>query len=265
MTIKKYVFIGGLHSSGTTLLHDLMCAHPDVSGFTGTNVSRNEGQHLQTVFLPAYTYEGGVGKFAFHPQSHLNETSPLITMENRMRLYDQWNRHWDMNKRCLIEKSPPNIVRMRFLQAMFYDSYFIIMLRHPLAAGYSMQQWRAYDALTGIKHWYAAHEILLEDLPHIKNCILIRYEDFVLQPEYYMKRVYAGLKLPACPIHETIHKNTNDRYYKLWEHDLSLDAELLPNAMEYIGMQTRFGYTLTNPYVGAISTDIPTEQGSFAG
>ena len=35
-----HVFIGGLHASGTTLVHRLLCMHPSVSGFSGYRSAR---------------------------------------------------------------------------------------------------------------------------------------------------------------------------------------------------------------------------------
>ena len=44
------VFVGGLHRSGTSLVHRCLALHPAVSGFSGTGVPEDEGQHLQTVY-----------------------------------------------------------------------------------------------------------------------------------------------------------------------------------------------------------------------
>ena len=62
----RFVFLAGLHRSGTTLLARLLAAHPEVSGFSGTGVPADEGQHLQTVYPAAKVY-GGPGRFGFAP------------------------------------------------------------------------------------------------------------------------------------------------------------------------------------------------------
>ena len=54
MNGHRLVFLAGLHRSGTTLLARLLAAHPEVSAFSDTGVSADEGQHLQTR-LPART------------------------------------------------------------------------------------------------------------------------------------------------------------------------------------------------------------------
>ena len=113
---RRLVFVAGLHRSGTTPLARLLAAHPEISGFDGTGVKEDEGQHLQDVYPSARRY-GGAGRFALDPRSHLTEESPLATPENATRLARQWSQHWDLDRRLLLEKSPPNLVMTRFLQA----------------------------------------------------------------------------------------------------------------------------------------------------
>ena len=68
----RFVFLAGLHRSGTTLLARLLAAHPEVSGFSGTGVPADEGQHLQSVY-PAAKVWGGPGRFGFAPEAHFTE------------------------------------------------------------------------------------------------------------------------------------------------------------------------------------------------
>ena len=75
----RYIFVGGLHRSGTSVLFRALRDHPEVSGFQGTASPEDEGMHLQTVFPPSGRY-GGAGEFGFHPEAHLTEASPLVSM-----------------------------------------------------------------------------------------------------------------------------------------------------------------------------------------
>jgi hypothetical protein len=50
VTGERLVFIGGLHRSGTSIVHRCLSDHPDVSGFQSTGVWEDEGQHLQSVY-----------------------------------------------------------------------------------------------------------------------------------------------------------------------------------------------------------------------
>ena len=101
-----------------------------VSGFSNTGVDEDEGQHLQDV-MPTGQAFGGPGRFALDPASALTEASPLVSADNARRLADQWSRHWNTSRPVLLEKSPPNIVRMRFLQALFPSASFIMVCGTP--------------------------------------------------------------------------------------------------------------------------------------
>ena len=106
---KVFIFIGGVHKSGTSLLHEILKSHPDISGFSDTGVPEDEGQLLQSVYPPAYTF-GGAGRFGFHEESYMDEHHPLATERNAEELFLQWSRYWDLDRPYLIEKSPPNII-----------------------------------------------------------------------------------------------------------------------------------------------------------
>jgi hypothetical protein len=112
----QFVFIGGLHRSGTSLLHRLLTSHPAISGFSDTGVPEDEGQHLQSVYKPAKDH-GGPGRFAFDPASHLTEADASSEAEAARRLWQDWHPRWELDCPVLVEKSLPNVVRTRYLQA----------------------------------------------------------------------------------------------------------------------------------------------------
>src|SRR5262249_34875208 len=131
MAKQKLLFIGGLHRSGTSPLFRALRDHPDISRFRNTGVPEDEGPLLQTVYPPAWNF-GGAGWFGFHSQSHLTEDSPLATPQNAARLMEEWGQRWDLTRSVLMEKSPPNLLMTRFLQELFPEAYFLIVVRHPI-------------------------------------------------------------------------------------------------------------------------------------
>src|SRR5689334_17879745 len=135
------VFVGGLHRSGTTLLARAIARHPAVSGLEGTNVPEDEGEHVQSVYPDSWEL-GNVGRFGFAPDAHLTERSPLVTPANRDTLLSEWSRYWDLRRPVLLEKSPPNMLKLRFLQALFPRSRAIVILRHPLVVTCAHLKWR---------------------------------------------------------------------------------------------------------------------------
>src|SRR5579871_293575 len=127
MNTHAFVFVTGLHRSGTSPLHRCLRAHPQMSGFHNTNVPEDEGQHLQTV-LPRGGAYGGPGRFGRHPEVHMTETHPLATPETAHALFAQWAPYWDLEKPYLIEKTPMTLLRTRMFQALFPNSFFIVII-----------------------------------------------------------------------------------------------------------------------------------------
>lgn len=249
MTDKQYVFIGGLHRSGTSLLHSILKHHPDISGFHDTGVPEDEGQHLQTVFPPAKAF-GGPGKFVFHPDAYLDETSPLITDENRECLLKEWSTHWDTRKPVLIEKSPPNLIRSRFFQALFPRSKFIFVVRHPIPVTFATRKWTPDSSVASLlHHWSTAHRILLQDLPHLQHSLLLRYEDMVTNTDTVLQRIHNFIGVSHHAPQEAIDTAINQKYYAVWESYCQKHPFQRWLMRMRTGLTRHFGYSLSAPYL----------------
>jgi hypothetical protein len=258
----RYIFVGGLHRSGTSVLFRSLRDHPEVSGFQGTASPEDEGMHLQTVFLPSGRY-GGAGAFGFHPEAHLTELSPLVSEANRQKLFAEWSRYWNLNKSYLLEKSPPNIIRTRFLQAMFPNSYFIILLRHPLAVSYATQKWyrkykinwRGFPRI--LEHWLVCHEIFRDDQKHLDHSLVVKYEEFVAEPERWVNNMYHFLGLGDYSMSQKVLSHVNEKYFAIWNKRLSglLSGPLNRRMIERYEERVRcFGYSLTDlDWIGPIN------------
>jgi hypothetical protein len=245
----RYIFVCGLHRSGTSVLFRSLREHPEVSGFQGTPSPEDEGMHLQTVYLPSGRY-GGAGAFGFHPETHLTESSPLVNEADRRKLFSEWSRYWNLSKTYLLEKSPPNIIRTRFLQAMFPNSYFIVMLRHPLAVSYATQKWyrkykinwRGFPRI--FEHWLVCHEIFQSDRKYLQN-----YS--------WVNEMYRFLGLSDYSLSQKILTGVNNRYFTLWQKKLDgfFSGRMNRKIIERYEQRVRcFGYSLTDlDWIGPIA------------
>jgi hypothetical protein len=246
----RFVFLAGLHRSGTTLLARLLASHPEVSGFSGTNVPADEGQHLQSVY-PVGKGWGGPGGFGFTPESHLTEESPLATEASARTLLEEWSPWWDLSRPVLLEKSPPNLLKTRFLQKLFPRSSFVVVLRHPIAVSLATAKWRRtrrYQRL--VHHWLHCHELFEADRPHLERVHVIRYEDFVREPEPVLRGVFEFLELDPIPPSEAVEAGADERYFEQWralKRDPRIRLYLALTALRYELGARRFGYSLLRP------------------
>ena len=244
-----FVFIGGLHRSGTTLLAHCLAAHSDASGFLSTGASEDEGQHLQSVYPPADQH-GGPGQFGFSAEMHLTELSPMVTDANRHQLLADWSAHWDRERTVLIEKSPPNLLKTRFLQAMFPDARFIMVMRHPIANAFATQKWSGTRLDSLIRHWLVCSETMASDMAHLRHVTVVRYEDLVTDWDSELTRLHEFLGLPSQPHELELRQGLNSRYLSRWDQ-MRRDLLRFPYreliAQRYERRVNRFGYSLKQP------------------
>ena len=133
MNDKQFIFIAGVHRSGTSLLHRLIRSHSDISGFENTEAPEDEGQHLQNVLPRNVT----AGHFALRRESYMDERHPLAKPETAHALFEEWGQHWDLHKEYLVEKTPRTFSRAdsfkSFSHPPFSSSSSAIPLRLPTA------------------------------------------------------------------------------------------------------------------------------------
>ncbi len=246
----RFVFVAGLHRSGTTLLARLLAAHPEISGFSNTGAPADEGQHLQSVY-PSDHEHGRPGRFGFAPEMHLTESSPLASEETANRLFEEWSPHWDLSRPVLLEKSPPNLLKTRFLQALYPGSAFIVIVRHPIPVSIPTARWRGtrrYDRL--LEHWLRCHALFEADREHLERVHVLHYEQLVRDPAAVLRSTLEFLELEPIPPQEPVEAGANEKYFRQWhelKRDLRMRVFLDLVSLRYERRVRHYGYSLLFP------------------
>lgn len=259
----RLVFVGGLHRSGTSPLTRALASHADISGMHATGAPEDEGQHLQSVYAPALA-NGGAGSFALDPASHLDErhAGPDVAA----RLSSDWSPHWDLDRPLLLEKSPPNLVRMRYLQAAFPGARFVLLLRHPVVVSLAQKKGRRPSLDHLVRHWLAAHERAAADAGKVEHLFVVTYEQLTAAPDAVVARIHQWLGIAPRPVPADVALSPRDDLYHARWDSLRRSALFRPYtgylARRYGGATAAFGYPMDGwePDADALSRRFPTAQ-----
>ena len=255
----KYLFVCGLHRSGTTVLARCIGKLRDCTSFENTGVLMDEGQYLQNVY-PVDDAYGGPGRFGFSIGAHLTENSSLLTAANISKLRASWDAHWDQSKPVRVEKTPSNLLMTRFLQAAFPNSYFVVIKRHPVAVSLATQRWCLTPLHRLFEHWMLCHEIFDQDKAFLRHVYELTYENFVSDPQKHLKQIadFIGIDFVGAP-EQRVDKRCNAKYLDRWAQMLSsspLSAYYFRLARMYEDGFAAHGYSVTE-LIAATSFGVP--------
>lgn len=189
----RYVFVAGLHRTGTSLLARMLGAHPDIATIDAP-VPENEGCYLQGG-VPHTARHGIPGHYAIDPAQHHAEHSPYNTLAVAERMEHDWGRWFDADKPWRLEKSPVNLTRMRLYQQLFPLAHFVVILRHPEAMASALTKWCDRSPSDLIEYGLTAYANALEDVQHLHHCMVVRYEDLCANPDKHLVALHAFLAL----------------------------------------------------------------------
>jgi len=257
----RLVFIGGLPRSGTTLLAAEIARSPGVSNLEGIGPVADEGQYVQDVYT-TQQQAGGIDRFAYAPEMHLTEASPLVHGASRTALWEAWAPYWDTTQPVLVEKTPSNLLKMRFLQALYPGSSFVVVVRHPVAEAMALRArgWSRRAVGRLVDHWVHAHEVMTGDLPRVERVVVVRYEDLVSRPAEVLGGLRDFLALDRVDEGERPARGLNARYLEDWQSGgLMVSLANRRTVRRYESAIRRFGYSFSSPMpVGGLAPDLPT-------
>jgi hypothetical protein len=255
-------FVGGQHRAGTTALWRCLAAHGDVAWFgeqADSGLDFSEGAFAQNVYprfgvgseflsgplrqlkaaagaKPRPSAEDGVGRYALAPPGEVywTEAHDTVHGESQEQVLNAFGYHWDKRPpgiagaKVLLEKSPPNVVLARYLQALvdyvpgaanrrrnaglddetceFPDAApprrsrarFVFVTRHPLATALSTQKMVPSLSLFDlVAHWLAVEEYAATNAPKLAHAKRVALEDFAAAPAATLLDLWAFLGLDA--------------------------------------------------------------------
>lgn len=190
---EMWAFVVGCYNSGTELCMHLLGSHPQISALPV------EGQFLTDQLVS--DYELGLPRMWV-----LREELFRLTEEDEgpdpIRLKKEWGQRLDTRRPVLLEKSPPNAARTRWLQAHFAPARFIAVVRNGYAVAEGIRRKaRPKHRASGwpidlcARQWSRSNEILLEDSEHLEHVLWLRYEDLARDPAAEVARIADFLKL----------------------------------------------------------------------
>jgi len=184
---SRWLFILGVNNSGTTLLERIVALHPAMRALP------KEGQRL-TQALPRprdfdlhRLWTQRVDAFRW---TEAHDAAPALRA-----MYD-WSPHFGTGRGWLVEKSPPNTVRSRWLQMNFQPASFIVVTRNPYAVCEGIRRRTGCTIEQAAAHWAAAHQILLDDLPQLQRVLHITYERLCDASAAVLREIETFLELP---------------------------------------------------------------------
>ena len=172
---KSWVFLVGCYNSGTTLLAELLGQHSSISALP------TEGHFITDQFVK--DYDIGLPRMWVE-----REDLFCLTEDDQgpdpVRIKKEWGMRLDLSKSVLLEKSPPNTARTRWLQKHFENSYFIGIMRNGYAVAEGISRKadpshlrEGWPIEMSAYQWKRSNEVLLNDAKHLKRFMWVKYED----------------------------------------------------------------------------------------
>jgi len=177
--MNKFVFVLAPPYSGSTVLYRLIETSPHVSALPG------EGQFLQEVkeVMRAAPWDSAL-EMPWH------------------EIRTAWEVYWDKSKPILLEKSPPNMIRAKAIEAAFDPAYFIVMMRSPYAhiegltrrahvppMNLPKKAGRAQIVARAAELWLSFAETQRETIKKGRNVVWLTYEQLTQNPDAAAARI----------------------------------------------------------------------------
>ncbi|MBA3015906.1 MAG: sulfotransferase [Desulfobulbaceae bacterium] len=244
----KWLFLVGCYNSGTTLLAEILGRHPDISGLP------TEGHFITDQFVK--DFEVGLPRM-WAGREELFRLTETDDGPDPIRIKKEWGMRLDLTRPVLLEKSPPNSVRTRWLNQHFIPAYFVAIVRNGYAVAEGISRkgdpkhlrdgWPVEQSAW---QWRRTNEVLEEDATYLPNFMWLKYEDLVCDPLTELNRIasFVGLR-PFDGFDSGKDFSIHERKESLKDLNAESICRLTPGQINLInsvakGTLTRFGYPL---------------------
>lgn len=178
--------MGGCYNSGTTILREILGAHPAIA------VLPREGVDMTSAFIDLES--GGWERMWWKNRSSLEEWHPNPTQVAEEAKRD-WNIWWKKGAIVNLEKSICHAAWFRTLNDGFPECKFIGVVRNgycvaegirrkarPRDAAAIQLGRTTYSIDEAAEQWVQANERMIKDTAGMTNCLEVRYEDLTSNP-----------------------------------------------------------------------------------
>jgi hypothetical protein len=247
-TPDKWLFLVGCYNSGTTLLAQLLSRHPSISGLA------TEGHFITDQFVK--DYEVGLPRM-WAGREELFRLTEADEGPDAVRIKKEWGMRLDRSKPVLLEKSPPNTIRVRWLQKHFAPAYFVAIVRNGYAVAEGITRKAdprhlrdSWPIEQSAWQWRRSNEVLEEDAPHLRHLLWVRYEELAADPLPVLNRIAEFVGLPPFAGFDadasfSVHERKDSVRDLNVESIRRLSPAQITRVNEVAGdMLTRYGYPL---------------------
>lgn len=246
---QKWLFLVGCYNSGTTILRDILEAHPQVSSLPF------EGVKLTDAF--PNLEEGGWPRMMYRHRDLWDQISENAGDRARR----DWAPWWRKDASVYLEKSIDHSTRIRWLDKNFTNAYFLSITRNGLsviegisrrAKPYGSARYELksdtypYDMIAD--QWVEFENKISEDIKYVENGLRVTYEDLVDNPVKTLSNIFYFLGLSDVHVSKNGVKTiVNGRVYELINQNNKaisrLDAVTKKQIRDRIGSDLeRLGY-----------------------
>ena len=197
---RTWLFLVGCYNSGTTILRDILQAHPDVSGLPF------EGVKFTSAFPDLERQDWPRMMYRFRDDWDLADERADDVVARAKRDWAPW---WRRGALVFLEKSIDHSTRIAWLDRHFGDTAFIGIIRNGYAVseGVLRRSRPGPDAVRELgqetyplddvgQQWRVFADRIEHDLGQVQNGLLLRYETLMHDPVTTMSQVYGFLGLP---------------------------------------------------------------------